>query len=233
MSLSQAAATQTDPRPLGGPRTPEGKARSRMNALKTGLTGHTVLLPTDDSALYQQHVQSFADEWQPVGAREMALVQALADHQWRLTRIAGLEMAIYAQGRELFADRFSHYPDDMQAQLIQLQTHLLYEKQLRNLQLQEQRLRRHREKDTAELRSLQSNRLGIDESQVGKAPMIPTKINVHICDKQGNLRYTREIDWSNLPAKPPSEFEFSKRPIDAELDSVERSLHEHKLPDAA
>jgi hypothetical protein len=63
--------------------------------------------------------------------------------------------------------------------------------------------------------------------------MIPTKVFVNIRDKQGNLRYAHEIDMPTTPVKPPSEFVFSKRPVDAELDSVERSLKEPKLPNAA
>jgi hypothetical protein len=42
--------------------------------------------------------------------------------------------------------------------LIDLHTHMAYEKQLRNLQLQEARLVRRREKETAELRRLQEER---------------------------------------------------------------------------
>src|SRR5919199_1477139 len=40
-----------------GPRTPQGKAKSSLNAVKTGLTGRTVLLPSDDAAVYQVHVK--------------------------------------------------------------------------------------------------------------------------------------------------------------------------------
>jgi hypothetical protein len=39
-----------------GPSSPEGKAKSSHNALKTGLTGRTILLPTDDVAAYQNLV---------------------------------------------------------------------------------------------------------------------------------------------------------------------------------
>ena len=61
-----------------GPKTPEGKSKSSLNAIKTGLTGRTVLLPSDDAAAYQTHVQRFFDEYQPVGAPEHSLTQSLA-----------------------------------------------------------------------------------------------------------------------------------------------------------
>jgi hypothetical protein len=44
--------------------------------------------------------------------------------------------------------------------LIDAHTFLVYEKQIRNLQLQEARLARRREKETAELRALQQERIG-------------------------------------------------------------------------
>ncbi|MBV9155549.1 MAG: hypothetical protein JO097_04760, partial [Acidobacteriaceae bacterium] len=46
-----------------GPKTPEGKAKSSLNAVKTGLTGRTVLLPSDDAEAYQKHVQRFFDQY--------------------------------------------------------------------------------------------------------------------------------------------------------------------------
>ena len=141
-----------------GPRTPQGKAKSSVNAVKTALTGRTVLLPTDDVAAYQEYVQIYADEFQPVGPRESELVQALADHGWRLKRIASLEMAIYAFGYEQFAEQFADR-GDLQGDYAQMHTFLHYEKQLRNLQLQDARIRRNREKDTAELKRLQQDRL--------------------------------------------------------------------------
>jgi len=82
-----------------GPVTHNGKAISSLNAVKTGLTGRTVLLHSDDADVYRQHLAAYAKEYQSVGLREQELVQSLADTQWRLQRIPGLEMAIYAQGR--------------------------------------------------------------------------------------------------------------------------------------
>jgi hypothetical protein len=141
-----------------GPRSEEGKRKSSLNAVKTALTGVTVLLPADDAAEYQRHIALYEKELQPVGIEESELVQSLADISWRLRRIPALEMAIYARGSLLYADQFPEEDPDVRRGLIELQTHLVYEKQLRNLQLQEARLVRRREKETAELRRLQKER---------------------------------------------------------------------------
>jgi hypothetical protein len=141
-----------------GPRTENGKRKSSLNAVKTGLTGVTVLLPADDAAEYQRHIAAYQNELQPAGLEESELVQSLADISWRLRRIPALEMAIYARGSVLYADQFEEEDPAVRRGLIELQTHLVYEKQLRNLQLQEARLVRRREKETAELRRLQEAR---------------------------------------------------------------------------
>ena len=55
-----------------------------MNAVKTGLTGRTVLLPTDDALIYQQHLDRHFSELSPATDRERALAQIVADAEWRL-----------------------------------------------------------------------------------------------------------------------------------------------------
>jgi hypothetical protein len=67
-------------------------------------------------------------------------------------------MTIFAHGRIQFAEQFADRDPALQSCLIEMHTFLHYEKQLRNLQIQEGRLRRQREKDTAELRQLQQDR---------------------------------------------------------------------------
>jgi hypothetical protein len=80
-----------------GPRTLEGKARSAQNALTHGLTSRTTVLPSEDPAAYQHHVQQFQDEYQPQTPTETQLVQELADTAWRLNRIAFLEADLLAR----------------------------------------------------------------------------------------------------------------------------------------
>jgi hypothetical protein len=141
-----------------GPKTIAGKAKSSLNALKTGLTGRTILLPADDVADYERHIAMYEEEFSPCGAQECNLVQSIAAITWRLGRIPALEMAIFAKGHLEFADLFEDHEPSLRPNLIELHTFMVYEKQLRNLQLQEARLARRREKETAELRQLQQER---------------------------------------------------------------------------
>src|SRR5271163_2464885 len=81
-----------------GPKTLEGKQKSSLNALRHGLTGQIVVMPTEDLEAYQLHLKSFTDEYHPVGATEAHLVQALADTSWRLNRVAALETNLLLLG---------------------------------------------------------------------------------------------------------------------------------------
>lgn len=158
ISHAQLLANRANAQLSTGPTTPGGKAISSLNAVKTALTGRTVLLTTDDAAAYEQHLRDYDKELKPMTPRERELVQSLADTAWRLDRIPGLEMAIYGKGRIHFAEQFDDHEPALRLGLIELETFLTYEKQLRNLQLQEARLHRRREKDAAELRQLQQER---------------------------------------------------------------------------
>ena len=158
ISAARLNANRANAQLSTGPRTEESKAKSSLNAIKTGLTGRTVLLATDDTEAYQRHLAAFEDEYQPVGLRECELVQSIADTWWRLARIPALENAIFAKGRIEFAKLFEEHEVEAQPLLIDAHTLLTYEKQIRNLHIQEARLVRRRDKETAELRTLQQDR---------------------------------------------------------------------------
>jgi hypothetical protein len=174
ISAFQLAANRANAQLSTGPKPPEGKAKSSLNAVKTALTGRTVLLPTDDAAAYQQHVDDFFKELRPMGARECALVQLLADNSWRLDRVFALEMGLYALGRTQFANHFDDQAPTLRSNLIEVHTFLTYEKQFRNLQVQFGRLCRQREKDTAELRQLQQERNKREKEQLESAAKLYT-----------------------------------------------------------
>lgn len=158
-SEAQIAANQANAQLSTGPVSDAGKANTRLNALKTGLTGHTVLLPSDDADQYARLIESFRTEYNPKGDAEIRLVQTIADTTWRLQRIPGLESAIFAVGFTKLADLHRDIKDEAQRNsMLQCEVFLAYERQLRNLQIQESRLRRNLEKDKAELKTLQAQR---------------------------------------------------------------------------
>jgi hypothetical protein len=159
MSTSaQVAANQRNAQLSTGPTSESGKNTSSRNALKTGLTGRTVLLPTEDAALYEAHLDQFVKRFQPVGDDERSLVQSLADTEWRLMRIPSLELGIYAVGRVELAHLFPAEEPSIRQQMIEAKILLTYRRDLSNLSTQETRLRRHRQKDLAALEGLQDIR---------------------------------------------------------------------------
>ena len=141
------------------PGTQRSQSKTALDTVTSPLTGTSVLLPAAEAELYKQHLRGYEKEYSPTGAEERALVQSLADISWRLNRIPRLEMAIYALGHTEFANQFDEYEESRRPILIEVRTFLVYEKQLRNLQTQEARLVRRREKETAELHRLQKARI--------------------------------------------------------------------------
>ncbi len=168
-SASQITANQANAQLSTGAKTTEGKAKSSMNALKTGLTGHTVLLPGDDAERYEAKLLHNLEAINPVGEKETALVQALSDTEWRLARIPGLEYGIYALARIEFADKFNDQPAEHRPGLIQSYTFLAYHRQLNNLSIQESRLNRQFVKIAAELRELQQQRQQHQQAKLAEA----------------------------------------------------------------
>jgi hypothetical protein len=158
-SDAQLAANRANAQLSSGPKSPAGKAASSLNAVKTALTGRTILLHSDDVAEYQRHIAAYQEEFKPIGYLESELLQSIADCAWRIRRVSNLEQTFYAKGREEFADLFPKADPAHRPSLIELHTYETYNKQFRNLQLQESRLARRREKEIAELRRLQQQRV--------------------------------------------------------------------------
>ncbi len=168
-SPAKLAANQRNAQLSTGPTSETGKSRSSLNAVKTGLTGHTVLLPSDDAAAYEAHIAQFLKRYEPFGNDEANLVHSLANTEWRLNRIFPLEMGIYAVGRLEFAELFPNEDAAVRNQLIEARIFLSYQRQLNNLSIQEGRLRRQREKDTAALGELQNQRKHLAKKRLDQA----------------------------------------------------------------
>jgi hypothetical protein len=186
-----------------GPTTETGKATASHNAVKTGLTGRTVLLPTDDREAFNRHVTRLFADFAPATDAETSLVHSLAATEWRLLRIPTLESGIYAIGRRQLAEAFSDVPDaEVRAVMIDAQIFLTYGKDLGNLALQESRLRRRYQADLAELKEMQRQRTANAAAQMPEAV------------QYAEWAERREVDFH--PA--PFGFVFSTEQVRAALD---------------
>ena len=157
-SAAQVAANQANAQLSSGPKTPEGKAKSSRNALKTGLTGRTMILPKGEAELYEHHVLAYAERFNPESDRETELVQSIADCRWRLGSIPGLEAALYARGFAEFKEMFEDEPEDQRCLLITGEIMTRYRKDFANLMSQEQRLARRANQEEQELKAMQHKR---------------------------------------------------------------------------
>jgi len=212
-SLNQLAANHANAQLSTGPTSSEGKAKISHNALKTGLTGRTVLLPTEDVAAYQAHIERIFQQFAPESDEEKRLTQSLADTLWRLDRIPSLEAGIYAIGRRELAAQFADEEDEaVRKAMIEAQVFLTYRRDLNNLSVQEARLRRQYEKDEAELQRLVAEREKAARDR-------RTAENRRWQDAIGHYRTAREC---GLPFDPAEiGFEFSTEEIAAREQQIE------------
>ena len=99
-SLRQIEANRRNALKSTGPATPEGKERSRCNAVRHGLTAETVIAVLEDSEDYQKFEAAVISDYEAETAVERELVLRLASVLWRLRRATGMETAIFDSATE-------------------------------------------------------------------------------------------------------------------------------------
>jgi hypothetical protein len=77
-----------------GPRTQEGKRRSRRNALRHGLVAETIIETLEDKRDYKAFEKSVIADFDAQSAVERELVLRLASLLWRLRRATAIETGL-------------------------------------------------------------------------------------------------------------------------------------------
>ena len=133
----RAEANRRNAQKSTGPRTAEGKDRSRFNAVKHGMTAKTLVLPGEDPEALQLRLDGWNDSLKPKNDLEHYLVERAVRVSWQLDRADRAEVArlaarirddefrdsysqvsvdVVALGRRLFWDRrgplelYPHFP---------------------------------------------------------------------------------------------------------------------------
>ena len=99
MTEAQLNARRQNAQLSTGPRTPEGRKRSSLNAVRHGLTGQIIVHTKEDQEAFTKHCDGIREALAPEGALEIDLAQAIAEDRWRLNRARALENSIFALGQ--------------------------------------------------------------------------------------------------------------------------------------
>jgi hypothetical protein len=94
-SFRQIEANRRNARLSAGPRTEEGKSKSRRNALRHGLTAETVIDALEDAADYAAFELAVTSDYDARTAVERELVLRLASLLWRLRRATAIESDLF------------------------------------------------------------------------------------------------------------------------------------------
>ena len=82
-TAAKFATSSSFTRRATGPRTPQGKERSKFNARKHGLFSKAILLQNESRTEYDALLDGLMENFQPQGKLEIVLVEYLATLLWR------------------------------------------------------------------------------------------------------------------------------------------------------
>src|ERR1039458_8033659 len=153
-SAKQLAANRANSQKSTGPVTEAGKLNSRFNAVKHGLTGHTVLRTPEQDATYNTYRARLYPDLAPASAVELDFAERIIYDSSRVHRASAIESNLYALADPAF-DTGNIEQDDA---LNEAHAFQLNERSINLLSLYQQRLQRSIHRDLEMLRKMQKDR---------------------------------------------------------------------------
>ena len=194
MSESQLTANRQNAQASTGPRTEESKKRTRLNGLRHGLTGQTVVMPYEDREAYDGFcAREMIAAFEPANEAERELATSIANDSWRLSRARAMEENIYALEFEA-----ANPQSDVEAALTHANTWLTRGKEIHLLSLYAGRITRAIDKAKRELKELQNERKRAQEAALEEAIILTrhakSKGEIFNPEENGFGFSTHEID---------------------------------------
>jgi hypothetical protein len=106
-SQKQIEANRLNSRKSTGPRSAEGKSRSSMNALKSGIDAKSQVIRGEKAANLDALKTEYYGRFHPTTPETRMLVDTLIDAEWLLRRFRVCEAQLWEQGAQ-----FAMTPDD-------------------------------------------------------------------------------------------------------------------------
>jgi len=166
VSEARLRANRENAKKSTGPRTPEGKQRSALNATRHGILAQVILLPKEDLSAYNEFTTDYAAALNPVGTVEIQLAHACADLQFRLHRMAAAEHNLFAIGHEENGDNWNTGDSESHAALTFADTLRRSKDPIATLTIYEQRLSRRLLQTLKQLREMQAERRELEQGQL-------------------------------------------------------------------
>ena len=101
-SQKQLLANRLNAQKSTGPRSVEGKARSSMNALQTGIDAQSQLIRGEDPAALEELTAEYQDRFRPTTPEHRMLVDTLIDCEWLLRRLRAVETQLWEDATHIF-----------------------------------------------------------------------------------------------------------------------------------
>jgi hypothetical protein len=201
-SEKQIAANRANSKKSTGPKTPESKAVSSMNALRHGLTGQVSLMPDEDREAHDKFCAAIVESLAPVGALEIQLAQSIAEDNWRMNRGRAIETNMFAIG-DFEAARFDSGHPQINAAIAAAEAFAAAPNKFQLLSLYLQRTNRDMQKNLDRLTSLQTERGALRRQDLEEVAAL--------------LEYneTRHLPVENTETKGANGFVFSIHQIHA------------------
>jgi hypothetical protein len=111
-SDKQIAANRRNAQKSTGPRTTQGKLKSRCNALRHGLTAETVIDVFENVDDYQSFEEAIVAHYAPVSIVKRELTLRLASLLWRLRRATAIETGLLNIQAKAVQERKQQREDD-------------------------------------------------------------------------------------------------------------------------
>src|SRR5882724_11103098 len=94
-SPKQLTANRANAKKSTGPRTPKGKAASRFNALKFGITAQSLLLPNESVDDFEALAVEYDARFRPQSPEQRFLVKSLVTADWFTDRLNRAEPDVW------------------------------------------------------------------------------------------------------------------------------------------
>src|SRR6202795_325753 len=91
-----------------GPKSPEGKATSSLNALKSGIDAWPNIIPGDDPAELEALTAQFMLHFHPSDPNQLSLVDTLISTEWTQRRLRRIEAQLWNYQIECLDKNLSH-----------------------------------------------------------------------------------------------------------------------------